>query len=508
MLSQFLHGEQGALLATAKIVQACPGRRPSSTPPTRSPTRRATSRSTTATSPRKLGLSYECVPSLNRLLDDIITDSRWDITFLGMQIMVEGLALAAFGGHPHADDGRAPHPGPDRPRHAGRARHVAFGMLSLADLYTKEMSATELREREEFVIEATHLLRDRLTPTPVFEHLGWDAAVWTEWSNQTPFMRGFRQNDVPEDRAQPEAPGPAHAARARRLREARPAAVRAPQGLGRGSRDDAAAGAGAAPDAVHVAGRRRSAGLGVMPGRLAGQVAIVTGSSSGIARPRPAASPPRGRRWWSTPPAPPRPASASRRRCRRAIYVQGSVAEEAACHRLVAAAVEHFRAARHRRQQRRHDSGHSARRPRRGQRRALPPHPRRQPARHVVHEPRRPAAPAAESGRGDRQRHLARRRTRHRQFDPYAVSKAAINHLTRLLAKVVGPVRVNAVAPGPGGDTWTKDWAPIHATVARNAPLGRSATAEDLADAIFGVVTSRYMTGEVVVLDGGLGLVS
>ena len=91
---------------------------------------------------------------------------------------------------------------------------------------------------------------------------------------------------------------------------------------------------------------------------------------------------------------------------------------------------------------------------------------------------------------------------------PYAVSKAAINHLTHLLAKVVGPVRVNAVAPGLVATPWTKDWAPIHAAVSGSAPLGRVATAEDVADTIFGVVISRYMTGEVVVVDGGLGLVT
>jgi hypothetical protein len=55
------------------------------------------------------------------------------------------------------------------------------------------MTSTELREREDFVIEATHMLRDRLVPSPVFERLGWDVDVWTEWSNSTPFMRGFRQ---------------------------------------------------------------------------------------------------------------------------------------------------------------------------------------------------------------------------------------------------------------------------------------------------------------------------
>jgi ketoreductase RED2 len=91
---------------------------------------------------------------------------------------------------------------------------------------------------------------------------------------------------------------------------------------------------------------------------------------------------------------------------------------------------------------------------------------------------------------------------------PYAVSKAALNHLTRLLAKVSGPVRINAVAPGLVQTPWTKDWGPLHEQVARLAPLGRSATADDIADAIFGVVTSRYMTGEVILVDGGLSLVS
>ena len=193
MLSQFLHGEQGALLATAKIVQSVPWEEAKFYAANQVADEARHVEVYHRYLTEKLGLSYECVPSLNRLLDDIITDSRWDITFLGMQIMVEGLALAAFGvtrmqmmDEPLIQDliGRVMQ---------DESRHVAFGVLSLADLYSKEMSAAELREREEFVIEATHLLRERLTPTAVFEHLGWDAKLWTEWSNQTPFMRGFRQ---------------------------------------------------------------------------------------------------------------------------------------------------------------------------------------------------------------------------------------------------------------------------------------------------------------------------
>ncbi len=73
------------------------------------------------------------------------------------------------------------------------ARHVAFGVLSLQDLYTKEMTSTELKEREEFVIEATMLMRDRLLMEDIWPRLGLDAKLWLPWSLHTPFMVGFRQ---------------------------------------------------------------------------------------------------------------------------------------------------------------------------------------------------------------------------------------------------------------------------------------------------------------------------
>lgn len=90
---------------------------------------------------------------------------------------------------------------------------------------------------------------------------------------------------------------------------------------------------------------------------------------------------------------------------------------------------------------------------------------------------------------------------------PYAASKAALNHQTVLLANVCGPeVRVNAVAPGLVDTPWTASWDAIREYVRAQAPLARSATSEDVADAILGVLRSRYMTGQVVVVDGGLGL--
>jgi ketoreductase RED2 len=90
---------------------------------------------------------------------------------------------------------------------------------------------------------------------------------------------------------------------------------------------------------------------------------------------------------------------------------------------------------------------------------------------------------------------------------PYAASKAALNHMTTLLAKAVGPeVRVNAVAPGLIDTPWTEDWDAARSFVRSVAPLGRSGTAEDVADVIVALATTSYVTGQVVAVDGGLGL--
>lgn len=90
---------------------------------------------------------------------------------------------------------------------------------------------------------------------------------------------------------------------------------------------------------------------------------------------------------------------------------------------------------------------------------------------------------------------------------PYAASKAALNHMTLLLANVLGPeVRVNAIAPGLIDTPWTERWEAVRAAVAENAPLRRSGLPADVADACLLLLGSRYMTGQIVVVDGGLGL--
>jgi hypothetical protein len=192
MLSQFLHGEQGALLATAQIVNTVPWTEA-----------KFYAASQVADEARhvevyrrylteKLPLAFPVNPHLHTLLAQIIREPRWDMTYLGMQIMVEGLALAAFGMmnfmNPHE---RLLHQITDYVIR-DEARHVAFGVLSLEHIY-RDMTAGELREREEFVIEAAQLMRDRLLMREVWERLGYDADVWVAWAISTPFMQAFRQ---------------------------------------------------------------------------------------------------------------------------------------------------------------------------------------------------------------------------------------------------------------------------------------------------------------------------
>jgi ketoreductase RED2 len=89
----------------------------------------------------------------------------------------------------------------------------------------------------------------------------------------------------------------------------------------------------------------------------------------------------------------------------------------------------------------------------------------------------------------------------------YAMTKAALNHMTALLAKSCGPVRVNAVAPGLVATPWTSQWEDQHASVAATTPLHRSATPDDCAEAVIGLLRNTYITGQVVVVDGGTTLV-
>ena len=117
------------------------------------------------------------------------------------------------------------------------------------------------------------------------------------------------------------------------------------------------------------------------------------------------------------------------------------------------------------------------------------------------------AGPGRAQGR-DRQRHLDRRDPRGRQLGPTACSKAATNHMTECLAKVLGPdIRVNVIAPGLVDTPRTASWEGSREVYRQVAPMRREATAEDVAEAVVFLAENPYLTGEILVLDGGFGLV-
>jgi ketoreductase RED2 len=90
---------------------------------------------------------------------------------------------------------------------------------------------------------------------------------------------------------------------------------------------------------------------------------------------------------------------------------------------------------------------------------------------------------------------------------PYAASKAALNHMTLLLAKVVGPeVRVNAVAPGLVDTPWTADWDVVRDAVAQMTPLKRIGQPDDVAEVVLALARASYVTGQIVGIDGGLSI--
>jgi hypothetical protein len=169
-LSQFMHGEQGALICTAKIVETVPWYDAKLYASTQVVDEARHVEVFARYLDEKLGGEYQINVHLRMLLDDIINDSRWDMTYLGMQIMVEGLALAAFGFQQQMTT---------EPllkqllRYvmSDEARHVAFGVLSLKESYD-QMSDAEMMERQEFAFEAALRMRDRFMSQEVWERMG------------------------------------------------------------------------------------------------------------------------------------------------------------------------------------------------------------------------------------------------------------------------------------------------------------------------------------------------
>jgi hypothetical protein len=169
-LSQFMHGEQGALICTAKIVETVPWIDAKYYASTQVMDEARHVEVFARYLDTKLSGHYPLNAHLGLLLDDIIADSRWDMTYLGMQIMVEGLALAAFG-FMHQLTTEPLLKKLLRYVMSDEARHVAFGVLSLKEYYA-DLSSAELKERQEFAFEAAVRMRDRFMQQEVWERMG------------------------------------------------------------------------------------------------------------------------------------------------------------------------------------------------------------------------------------------------------------------------------------------------------------------------------------------------
>jgi hypothetical protein len=190
-LSQFLHGEQGALLATAQIVDAVPWMEAKYYGATQVMDEARHVETYDHYLRDKVGKEYAINPHLKTLLDQILTDSRWDMKYLGMQILVEGLAMAAFG----LMEKFSTEPLLKQLTQyvmRDESRHVAFGVLSLEGFY-KELNEREMRERQEFTYEGCRLMRDRLYAVEVWREMGLPIEKTHEIVMKSEIMREFQK---------------------------------------------------------------------------------------------------------------------------------------------------------------------------------------------------------------------------------------------------------------------------------------------------------------------------
>ena len=189
--SQFLHGEQGALICASKIVQTVPDVDSKFYAATQVMDEARHVETYSRYLREKLEMAYPINPHLKALLDDVISDSRWDMTYLGMQVLIEGVALAAFSLiRDYATEPLAK--AINTYVMQDEARHVAFGRLALRDFYP-QISEAERAEREEFVVYASYLLRDRFLGEEVWENVGLNAAECIGYVKQSEMMQIFRR---------------------------------------------------------------------------------------------------------------------------------------------------------------------------------------------------------------------------------------------------------------------------------------------------------------------------
>jgi hypothetical protein len=189
-LSQFMHGEQGALICTAKIVETVPWIDAKYYASTQVMDEARHVEVFAKYLDTKLSGHYPVNAHLKMLLDDIVNDSRWDMTYLGMQIMVEGLALAAFG-FMHQMTTEPLLKQLLRYVMSDEARHVAFGVLSLKEYY-EGLSDAEIFERQQFAFEAAVRMRDRFLQQEVWERMDVPVKEAIELVMRTPTRQVFQ----------------------------------------------------------------------------------------------------------------------------------------------------------------------------------------------------------------------------------------------------------------------------------------------------------------------------
>ena len=189
-LSQFLHGEQGALLVASQLASCAPTFNAKLYAASQTFDEARHVEVFNRYIQKKIGFMYPVSRSLKALLDKILTDPRWDLKFVGMQIIIEGLALAAFNSVKNNTQD------PVLKHIVGyvirdEARHVTFGVNYLEE-FVKTLTDAEREERAQFAFEACVVMRERLIPTDVYRHFGWPVEEATAISTGGAQRQNFR----------------------------------------------------------------------------------------------------------------------------------------------------------------------------------------------------------------------------------------------------------------------------------------------------------------------------
>ena len=190
-ISQFLHGEQGGILGCSKLVQVCPDMAAKYFSATQALDEIKHAETYKRYLTEKIENNYPVRSILKELFDEILSVSEWDISLIGMQIMVEGLALGSF---PLMKASNFDEPLIQQITSKimmDESRHVAFGVKMLEDVYKDGLTERELKVREEFVIESSLILSKGMSAAePITERLGLEKnAAVQDWFQNSPFLK-------------------------------------------------------------------------------------------------------------------------------------------------------------------------------------------------------------------------------------------------------------------------------------------------------------------------------